>query len=158
MNRFADIIDQHQKLLAVLILFITLLAFTGIIRLEYALDPQINFDKSGSDYELLQRLNEEFGSNSLDCVLLVRGADVFTREFITSFRELIRQIKEIEGVDRIISLDNVPIFSGLIPERLLPADLTDNAQMEQARQKALAHPMIAGHLLSSPRRHWCWSN
>lgn len=149
MNQLADIIDRHRKLLSVLIVCITLAAFTGIVRLEFALDPQIKTDRKGPDYAWLQRLDEAFGSDSLDCILLVRGDDIFTPGFIAGFRELLEAIQQIEGVERVISLDDVPVFSGLMAQSILPADPTDNIQLQEAREKALSHPLLAGHLVSA---------
>ncbi len=80
MNRLTEIIDRHRKLLALVLLLITMIAVMGIIRLQFVLDPQIKFKSHGPEYELLQRFEEAFGSDSLDCLLLVRGKDVFTKE------------------------------------------------------------------------------
>ena len=148
MNRLADFIDQHRGQLTIVIVVLTLIALVGIFRIRFAVDLDFLMDRNSQEYAILNRLNEEFGSESLTCVMVIQGQDVFRMEFITSLRRLLDACRRIPGVAGTFSIDDVPVFPTAIPESLIPRTLDDPNQLAQARQKAMAHPMAAGQLLS----------
>ena len=149
MNRLADFIDQHRGRLTIVIVVLTLVALVGIFRIEFAVDLDFLMDRDSEEYAILNRLNEEFGSESLTCVMVIQGQDLFQVEFITSLRRLLEACRAIPGVAGTFSIDDVPVFPTAIPESLVPRTLDDPNQLAQARQKALSHPMVAGQLLSA---------
>lgn len=149
MNRLADFIDQHRGRLTIVIVVLTLIALVGFWQIELSVDLDFLLDRESEDFAILDRLNEEFGSESLTCVMVIQGQDVFQVEFITSLRRLLEACRAIPGVVSTFSIDDVPVFPGKIPEPLIPRTLDDPNQLVQARQKALSHPMVAGQLLSA---------
>jgi hypothetical protein len=127
---------------------VTLVALAGILRLDYVLNPDIKAGRRGADYLLLEKLSETFGSENSDCLLLLQDENLFSGTFVSRLRRLVGQLKSLEGVSRVYSLDDIVVFEGMIPTPLLPADLNDSAKLEAAKAKALSHPMIPGYLLS----------
>lgn len=126
----------------------TLAALAGITRIEYA--PAIGWPRIG--YGCARAAQANLGSQMSDCVLLVQDVSVFTPDFMVGLRELCRRVGCLEGVERVLSLDQVPVFTGLLPGSLLPEDVRDETALARARDMALTHPLVPGYLLSSDGR------
>ena len=148
MRSLTQFIERHRLLLVVLMVVITLVALAGILRLDYVLDPDIKVGRRGADYLLLEKLSETFGLENSDCLLLLQGENLFSGEFVSRLRRLVGQLKLLEGVNRVYSLDDIVVFEGMMPSPLFPADLNDSTKLEAAKAQALSHPMIPGYLLS----------
>jgi predicted RND superfamily exporter protein len=78
----ASIIERFRRTFAVVIVALTLAALAGLTRIAYALDPYMQLDSTGPDGAALLQLEQTFGSQMSDCVLLVQGEHVFTPEFL----------------------------------------------------------------------------
>ncbi len=148
MNRLADFIDRHRGLLTIVIVGLTLIALVGIFRIKFAVDLDFLIDRDSQEFAILNRLNEDFGSESLTCVMVIQGQDVFQAKFITALRRLLEACRRIPGVAGTFSIDDVPVFPTTIPEPLIPRTVDDPNRLDQARRIALTHPMVAGQLVS----------
>jgi len=148
MNRLADYIDRRRLLLTIVIVVLTGIAVAGIFRIEFATNLDFLMDRDSQEFAILNRLNEEFGSESLTCVMVIQGQDVFQVEFITSLRRLLDACRRIPGVASVFSIDGVPVFPTAIPEPLIPRTLDDPNRLIQSRQNALSHPLVTGQFLS----------
>ncbi|KPK43313.1 MAG: hypothetical protein AMJ65_06125 [Phycisphaerae bacterium SG8_4] len=148
MNWIADIIDSHRRLVCGLVVLLTTVALVGISRLDYSMNPSSDVRGDDTDWKVLEEFYSEFEPDGQACVVLVKTDDIFTPEAVTALRHLVSRMREIKGVAYIYSIDDVPVVSGAIPHRLLPADPSDTGALQQARAEALAHPLIGGQLIS----------
>jgi predicted RND superfamily exporter protein len=57
-------------------------------------------------------------------------------------------MRQSESVTQVYSIDDVPMISGGLPRRLLPGNPSDPNMLQQAREKASIHPLVAGQWLS----------
>ncbi|MBN1844808.1 MAG: MMPL family transporter [Sedimentisphaerales bacterium] len=152
MDRLADFIDRHRRMLTCLLVGLVLIALVGITRMDLAVDLNFLLNRKSEAFRILDRLNAEFGSESSVCLMLIQGQDVFGPECIILRRNLAGGIRRIDGVENVFGIDDVPVFTHTLPEPLIPQDLSDPDRLTQARQAALVHPLVAGQMLSADGR------
>lgn len=88
-----------------------------------------------------------------DAVLVVESDDIFTQSGARALREVVDSLEELPYVKNVLWLDRVPplnIFG--LPQPLLPTVEASPERFAAAREKALAHPLIGGQLLSQDGR------
>jgi len=148
LNWIADIIDSHRRLVCGLIILLTAVALVGISRLDYSMNPGSDIRGDDTDWKVLEEFYNEFNPDGQACFVLLKADDIFTQEPVTALRQLVSRMRESKGVAQVYSIDDVPVISGGIPHRLLPAGQLDQNVLQQARAEALVHPLIGGQLLS----------
>jgi len=148
LNWIADIIDAHHRSVFGLVVVLTAVALMGISRLDYSMNPGSDIRGDDTDWKVLEEFYSEFNPEGQACIVLLKTDDIFTPEAVTALRQLVSRMRQIEGVAQIYSIDDVPVISGGIPHRLVPADPSDSGAMRQARAEALAHPLVGGQLVS----------
>ncbi|MHC4494931.1 MAG: efflux RND transporter permease subunit [Planctomycetota bacterium] len=148
MNWIADIIDTHRRLVCGLIIVLTVVALVGISRLDYSMNPSSDIRGDDADWKVVKEFYEEFDPDGQACVVLLKTDNIFTPEAITALRQLASRIRKSKGVTQVYSIDDVPVISGGIPHRLLPAGQLSQNILQQARAEALVHPLAAGQLIS----------
>jgi predicted RND superfamily exporter protein len=148
LNWIADTIDRHRRFVCGLNVFLTILALVGISRLDCSMNPASDIRGDDANWKILREFYGEFDPEGQACLMLVKTDGVFVPKAITALRQLASQMRQSDGVARVYSIDDVPIISGGLPRRLLPGDLADPNLLQQARQAAMVHPLVAGQLLS----------
>ncbi len=148
LNWIADIIDAHRRLICGLVVLITAVAFVGISRLDYSMNPSSDIRGNDADWKVVEEFYSEFEPEGQACVVLLKTDNIFTPEAIASIRQLVSALRESEGVVQVYSIDDVPVISGGIPHRLLPDNTSDPNTLQKARAEALVHPLVGGQLLS----------
>ena len=148
MNWIANTIDRHRRFVLGLIVLLTIIALAGISRLDYSMNPASDIRSDNKDWENLKEFSSEYGSEGQACVVLLKTDNIFTLESILALRQLVSQLRQSEGVTQIFSIDDVPVISGGLPRRLLPGDPSNPNVLQQAREMATVHPLVAGQLLS----------
>ncbi|MEM7699214.1 MAG: efflux RND transporter permease subunit [Verrucomicrobiota bacterium] len=84
-----------------------------------------------------------------DAIFVVESEDFFTQESVEALRAVTEELQSLEQVGGVLWIDRMPplnIFGLLQP--LLPRPRAPDAVFENAREKALAHPLVGGQLLS----------
>jgi hypothetical protein len=148
LNWIADIIDGHRRSVCGLIILLTVAALVGMSRLDYSMNPGSDIRGDDSDWKILEEFYEVFNPEGQACFVLLKTDNIFTPEAIIALRQLVSRLREIEGVRMVYSIDDVPVISGGIPHPLLPSDPSDPNSLHKVRAEALAHPLIAGQLIS----------
>lgn len=147
MNAYADFVCDRRGWLAILVVALTALAIAGLFRLRLDEDPRALFQRPGPDWDGLQRLFADFGPDDTDVIVSVRADDLFSPPAIAALKTLVARLEslpEVESVDGLLdarrpdrpALPLVPVTPG--PENL-----------PRARALALAHPAVAGQILSA---------
>lgn len=149
LNWIADIIDAHRRLVCGLVVILTAVALVGISRLDYSMNPESDIRGEDVDWKNVEEFYNEFNTDGQACVVLLKTENIFTPEAITALRQLVSRMRESKGVGQVYSIDDVPVISGGLPRRLIPADPLDLNMLQQARADALIHPLVAGQLLSA---------
>lgn len=147
MDTLAQLVIGHRGRLAFGLLLFTIAAVPGMTRVSFEEDPQVFFRRESRDLELLEQLAADFGPDSNDILIVVRADDLFTAKSIETLRALASRAAKVEGVDYSWSLARVK-RSGSWVVPLLPYSNLSAERLERARQLALQHPLVAGHLLS----------
>jgi len=148
LNWIADIIDAHRRSICGLVLLLTAVALVGISRLDYSMNPSTDIRGEDADWKIVEEFYSEFEPEGQACVVLLKAEDIFTPEAVAALRQLVSRLRESKGVAQVYSIDDVPVISGGIPHRLLPAGQLDRNALQQARTDALVHPLVGGQLLS----------
>jgi len=147
-NWIADTIDRHRGLVCGLIALLTAIALVGISRLDYSMDPGSDIRGNDADWTVIKEFYKEFNSDGQACVVLLKTKNIFTPQVITALRQLVSEIRKSNDVAQAYSIDDVFVVSKGIPHLLLPRGQLDQGELQKARLTALAHPLVAGQLLS----------
>lgn len=135
---------------------ITALAVFGISRLRIDDDLRSLLRDSSADFQLIDEVAAIFGAPDRDCIVLAtaRSGDIFTAGAIADLRAVIDRLGRLEGVEQVRSIldirrEGAAAVLPVIPRSTEPLDETE---LEGARARAIRHPMMSGHLLSTDAR------
>lgn len=130
---------------------ITFVACYGITQISINDSLADIFKADNPDYRRLKQFFDEFGADDNECVVVLQSDDVFSRESIATVRRLVDRLGALPDVERVRSILDIrrpaPIFRRVqLP--LVPDDDADDAAFSEARERAMKHPLVAGHLVS----------
>ena len=158
-RNFARIVDTPWTCVAFLIL-ISCIAAAGYIRPSWPVElsnwfwPQpakvLAETKKPRDQPFVTSSRVKRDSLGRAEALLVLQSDLFfTREGSVAIREVVQSLEELDFVLGVRWLDQAPplnIFG--LPEPILPKGQASDQRFENAKQKAIRHPLVVGQLLS----------
>jgi len=85
-----------------------------------------------------------------DAVLVADSDSFFTPEGAEAMRAVVDDLERLDYVERIVWMDRIPILNIFgLQEPLFPKNEASPERFEEAKQKALNHPLVGGQLLSS---------
>ena len=126
----------------------------GLTRLRVDDDLRALLRGSAGDFAMIDEIAGRFGSPDRDCIVRATApaGDLFTAPVLEQLRLLCSDLRAIPGVDEVRSILDIRrqgAAGGLLPVvpragGPLPADA-----LTAARERALRHPLIAGHMLSA---------
>ncbi len=128
-----------------------LVAAVGLSRVSFDENPVTIFKTDSGDFALLEEVNGQFDTDENDVIVVVSGADIISRESIAALRDLTERFSAIPGVDSTYSILNIK-REGTRVLPLVPLTDAEASRYEQARGRALAHPLVGGQLLSPDAR------
>ena len=148
-DRLANLFTRYRLAVVAAVAVATVVAAIGFPRLAFDDLPRNIFRTGNEDFRLLEEVFSQFGSDDSDCLLVVEADELFAPRTIAVIRGLVAEIQELESVELVRSLDDVVIFEpGQLPRSLLPPAGAPPEDYERARTAALAHPLIAGSVLT----------
>lgn len=148
-DRLVDFFGRHRAWFGLFVLAVTGLAVYGISRLTLDDQPRAVIETDDPDFDVLRQFFRDFGSDDNDCVLVLRGGDLFSPQGLAVIHAITERIRQAPGILGIQSLADIVVFeSGKAPRRLLPPVGSDRSRIAQAREDALRHPLVKGQLLS----------
>ena len=152
MRRYADFFVQRRGFVLAFVLTATALALAGLARLEFDDLPRDIIRSEDAAYAQLERLHTDFGSDDNDLVLVLEADDWFSPQGARVLRAAEAGAWDLGSVERVNGLAGVVEFDTVggvpVPRALLPSAEADAQAFERARQRALAHPLVGGTLLS----------
>ena len=84
-----------------------------------------------------------------DAVIVVDCDAIFTQRGTEALRHVVDHLESLDYVSSILWMDRVPLLNIFgLPEPILPSANASAGRFEAAREKAAAHPLVAGQLLS----------
>lgn len=146
MNRYADFVADRRGWLLLAIVLTTLAAAVGLARFDVDEDPRDFFRKAGPEWDLLERSFRDFGPDDIDAVVIVTADDLFSPAAMAALKDMasrIEDLPEVAAVDSILRSRRPDLPAA----PLVPGTLTEES-LARARERALAHPAVAGLLLS----------
>lgn len=153
MNGFAEWFARHRILLVGFVFVMTAVAIFGLTRVGFDDLPLNIFRSNQADFELLQELFADFGSDDGDCIVVVESDQLFTPQGVSMLRSLTNEIKQIDEIESVRSMDDVVVVRPGRPlESILPKKDAPPEEFAAAREEVLAHPMLGGHLVSKDGR------
>lgn len=84
-----------------------------------------------------------------DAVIAIECDQLFDPETISALRKVVDQLEDLDQVEAIMWLDRIPPINmfGLL-QPVLPREKAPLAVFKSAKDRAMAHPLVGGHLLS----------
>ena len=133
---------------------LTGLAILGITRLRVDDDLRSLVRDSSADFRLVDEVAAVFGPPDRDCIVraTARGGDIFAAEPLAALDALARRLRQLDDVEEVRSMFDIRRQGAagavlpVIPRRDGPLDAETRAE---AKRRAGAHPLVAGHLLSA---------
>ncbi len=133
---------------------LTLLAAVGLSRLRIDDDLRALLRDAEVDFRLVDEVAARFGTTDRDCIIRVtaRSGDLFDPASLPALRRLAERLAAVGGVGEVRSMLDIRRQGAagavlpVIPHLARELSAEDRAA---ARARALAHPLVAGHLLSA---------
>ncbi|MFT5052105.1 MAG: putative RND superfamily exporter protein [Chlamydiales bacterium] len=153
MKIFADLVVNRPRAVVLGLALLTALALLGASQLAIDDVPRSFFRSEDEDYERLEQVFRDFGSDDDECLVLFEADDIFSPDAVARIVALDEGLRSVAGVRDVLSLDDVLVFDrGLLPRRLLPAPDATAEAFERARVLARAHPLVEGQILSHDQK------
>ncbi len=146
MNAYADFVCDRRGMLGLLIVVVTAFAAVGLLRLRLDEDPRALFHRPGTDWDGLQRLFAEFGPDDTEVVVSVQAADLFSPPAMAALEALVTRLEALPAVESVDGL--LDAHRPDLPAAPLVPGMRTAENLARAKERALAHPAVAGQLLS----------
>jgi predicted RND superfamily exporter protein len=147
-------VDERRST-ALFVVMVTLLAVIGYVRPQWvrSLFVQTNMAVAEaplqSDEEIAVPNIDPVSLSQSDAVIVVESPAFFTPEGAKAMRHVVETLEELDYVDRILWMDRVPMLNIFgLSEPLFPRSEASAERFAAAREKAMRHPLVGGHLVS----------
>lgn len=133
---------------------LTAIAIFGISRLRLDDDLRSLLRDSDAEFRQIDEVAARFGAPERDCIIraTARGGDVFEAQALEELRALCAALAKVPGVVDVRSIFDVRrqgVAGALLPVIPRTDGPLDESSRAAARQRAAAHPLVSGHLLSA---------
>lgn len=160
-NRCSTWLVDHPAIVTILILILSGIALLGYTVPEQIRDwfkpvPVVEKQSNPSKPKLIRQAPPDVDPISLTdahTILVVDSDEFFTTEGIKALRAIVEKIESLDYVRSVFWLDDVPnlnIFG--LREPIVPNERASEKRLMAAKDKAIAHPLVGGQLLSEDGR------
>lgn len=148
---------DHRRTTALAVLVITLLAVLGYVRpqavrelfVSPATEEKAVAKKSGKETARAVPNIDAVSLSQSDAVMVVKSSSFFTPQGAKAMRHVVSTLEELDYVDRILWMDRVPMLNIFgLSEPLFPRSEASAERFKAAKDKAMNHPLVGGHLVS----------
>jgi uncharacterized protein len=153
---------QRPKLVLLFYAIVTAVAVAGVSRLKNEDDLMVFLPTSDPDVQLFEHVSEKFGALRVALIGVEvdpksgAGDDVFSGRVIGEIAAASDAIKNVRGVDRVVSLTSLsdvvsgPLGAEVTP--LVPHPPADEAEHKALREKVLSREHVVGNVVSKDGR------
>lgn len=121
--------------------------------------PAENADAKNTDKKAPEPRHREvpnvnpFSLSQASAVVVVQGEDFFNQRTAEALRSVVDELEDLDQVSHIVWMDRVPVLNIFgLPEPLFPRAKASQTRFDDAREKAMKHPLVGGQLLSADGR------
>ena len=143
---------NHRLVTFAMLVLITALTARGLPLLQVDTGLESLISDSNSDRQAYLRVAEEFGSDNRTLVY-VRDTRLWSEEKLRHLEALQKALRSLEFVERVESILTLRTIKGigsvLDSSPLLASGTKDEGAIKQARDNALANPLIVGNYVSA---------
>ncbi|MFQ5626717.1 MAG: MMPL family transporter [Methyloligellaceae bacterium] len=120
-------------------------------RLEFSSDIREIFRSQSEGFAVLEEVSRQYPGSGRDILLVVEGDDVLEPKALNALRSLHLDLSLEPDVKFVLSIFSArhPPDAGGNARSLFPPQITPQTDLQGLREEALAHPLVAGKLLSS---------
>ncbi len=150
-EQLADLFVRRRWSIALLVVALTAIAVAG--HLGSTFEKRIGESDAGirnqSERDLLRELRGQFDMELIECLVVVDGDDLFTKENILALRDIREALRDLPQVSSIRWVDDIPSLNLFgLSEPLLPNRDAEPAEFRESREKVLSNPLAIGQLVS----------
>ncbi len=139
-DRYADAILKYRRFIGVGLLLLTAFAVFG-----YIYEPPVQPEAA----ERVRLVPGSVRANAVDAVLVIETKNFFREESLAALRQVAEELEALDVVDSVVWVDRVPTLNAFgLAEPLLPRGGATPQQFVRAKERTLAHPLVAGQLVS----------
>ena len=147
----AKLFVRHRWLITLLVVALTAIALAG--HLGSTFEKRIGESGAGirdrQARDLFNELSDQFDMELTECLVVVDGEDLFTKDNILALRDIRETLRELPQVASVIWVDDLPSLNLFgLSEPLLPNRDAEPSEYVDARTKVLGNPLAAGQLVS----------
>lgn len=144
-----------RRLATLLVVVFTLFALGGVLRLSFSDNPRDLYARDADSAEL-ESVQSMFGSDDRGLAIVVDGAEIVTPEGLQRLGDFVESLgrqQEITEVGSIFDARHAVSLGGrAVPLRVIPYELGVGHELGALRDELIAHPLLAGRLLSDDGR------
>ena len=100
----ADVLLRYRLRVVLALVAVSAVAIFGLTRSSFDDQPRGVFRADDEEFQLLEELFEQFGSDENDCILLVSADPLFERSRVAALRQLVARVEKVEGVQEVVSI------------------------------------------------------
>ena len=147
MHFVSRIIVDHWKLVSWLVVFGSVLAVLGVLRLSFDVSPNAVFLSENAVSKQLQQLYGDFGHDDNEIVVVIEGPTLFEPEMLALLRQYRDRLVDLPDVLNVSSIfDLRERQSGLL---VLPRYMLPDSDADRLKRQVTQHPIGKNQFVSA---------
>ncbi len=151
---YSNLVLKYPRLILVVIALITLIMSFYATKLEIDASSETLILEDDKDLKYSQLISKRYETPDFLVIAFTPNDDLFSKNTINKIVNLSNDLEEIDGVDSVVSIANVPLLQSPpmpLPELIesIPNLLTPNLNIELAKKEFSTSPLYRENLVSS---------
>lgn len=152
MSGYAHLFAHRPWLIAIFAIIITTIASFGVPHLTVDDQPRNLFRADDEQSRALESLHRTFGSDDLDCLIVLDGPALFTPDGFSALRTLGEELRALPDIAQVVSPLDIPQYDESLGRArpIFPGDPAGSSQqdIDAALAEARQHPLMGGTLIA----------
>lgn len=151
-SRFDSLFFRLRSGFVLVAIVLTAVSGWGLTQLQFNDNLADFFKAENEDYKTLVQFFNDFGADDTSCLLVLTTDDWFQANKASLLRDLCSELVELPNIASVYSMLDVrrPVPGlGRTQRPLMPRNAATPESFAIARETALTHPLVKGHLLSA---------
>ncbi len=150
-NGSIERVFTHPRRILVFVAVLTLFFAYCFFQQTHNNHIRVFFESDDPRFAAYQRFQEIFGNEEF-AVVALEHEYLFTNRNMDVIRRLTRELKRVDGVERVVSITNAEAFTGckdaIMLRPIVPAGWLTQKKMERAKARAFDNRFVSRHLLT----------